>query len=92
MEPFENRRVRARVISQTGTCVANHKVGDEFEISGMCPRHMCSWAFNTIFPYIQVLMCDGSFPWEKDKDTVTVTCPDPGSPVVFELRRSQRMV
>jgi len=89
MANYENRVVSAKVISQKGTCVAAHKIGDEFLITDMCPAGMCAWAFYTLFPFAQVLMSDGSFPWEKDPDKCTVACPDPGSPVVFELSRKK---
>ena len=89
MGSHEERRVRIRVISQTGTCEAGHKVGDEFVATSMCPEHLCAWAFNTIFPYLQVLMCDGSFPWENDPQKCTVACGDPSNPVIFELSREK---
>lgn len=89
MEEYKNRKVLATVISQKGTCVAGHRTGDEFIISDMCPHNMCAWAFYTLFPFAQVLMSGGAFPWEKDADKCTVACPDPGSPVVFELSRKQ---
>lgn len=79
--------VIAKVISQKGTCSAGHKVGDEFVIGDGTPSGLCSWAFYTLFPFATVLQFGGSFPWEKDADSTTVACPDPGSPVVFELRR-----
>ena len=88
MDDFKGRQIRATVISQKGTCVACHKVGDEFIISDICPPHLCAWAFYTLFPFAQVLMCSGSFPWESDPDKATVACPDPASPVVFELSRN----
>ena len=87
MANYESRVISAKVISQKGTCVAAHKVGDEFLITDMCPAGMCAWAFYTLFPFAQVLMSGGNFPWEKDPDKCTVACPDPGSPVVFELSR-----
>jgi len=87
MMSYGDRRVKIRVISQSGKCEAGHKVGDEFVASGMCPENLCTWAFNTIFPYFQVLMCNGSFPWEKDPQKCTVACGDPENPVVFELSR-----
>ena len=77
----------ARVVSQKGTCDAGHKVGDEFIIGQTTPPGMCSWAFSALFPFAEVLQFDGAFPWEKDPDVTTVACPDPGNPVVFELRR-----
>jgi len=89
MEEYENRQVVAKVILQKGTCVAGHKVGHEFVISDVCPEHMCAWAFYTLFPFAQVLICGGSFPWETDPDKATVACPDPANPVVFELVRKK---
>ncbi len=84
----EQCEVVARVTSQQGTCAAGHRVGDEFAIGDNTPAGMCSWAFHTIFPFATVFQFGGSFPWEDDRDKTTVACPDPGSPVVFELRRT----
>lgn len=78
----------AKVISQKGTCGAQHKVGDEFVIGEAIPPNFCSWAFHAIFPFAQVLRFGGSFPWEKDRNKTTVACPDAENPVVFELRRT----
>jgi uncharacterized repeat protein (TIGR04076 family) len=79
--------VIAKVISQKGTCVAGHRVGDEFVITDKTPPDMCSWAFYTLFPFAEVLQFGGSFPWEDEPDKATVACPDPANPVVFELKR-----
>jgi uncharacterized repeat protein (TIGR04076 family) len=80
--------VIAKVISQKGTCEAQHKVGDEFVMGEKTPPNLCSWAFYYLFPCAAVLRFGGSFPWEKDKDKAIVACPDPANPVVFELRRT----
>jgi uncharacterized repeat protein (TIGR04076 family) len=80
--------VIARVISQKGTCAAQHKVGDEFVVEQQTPPNLCSWAFYSLFPFAQVLKFGGSFPWEQDRNKTTVACPDPANPVVFELRRT----
>jgi uncharacterized repeat protein (TIGR04076 family) len=80
-------KIIARVISQKGTCEAGHKVGDEFVIGQITPPGMCSWAFYTLFPFAEVLQFNGAFPWEADPGKTTVACPDPGNPVIFELRR-----
>jgi len=79
--------VIARVISQTGTCEAGHRVGDEFVIGQKTPPGLCSWAFHALFPFAQVLQFGGSFPWEEDPNKATVACPDSANQVVFELRR-----
>ena len=77
----------ARIISQKGTCEAGHKQGDEFVITNELPAGMCTWAFNTVFPFAMVLRFGGSFPWEEDPDKATVACPDADNPIVFELTR-----
>jgi len=83
----EQYQLVVRVMSQKGSCVAEHKVGDEFLIGDKAPVGMCSWAFYAIFPFVTVLQFGGSFPWEEDPDKATIACPDPENPVVFELRR-----
>ena len=80
--------VIVKVISQKGTCAAQHKVGDEFVIGEHTPPNLCSWAFYSLFPFAQVLQFGGSFPWEQDRNKTTVACPDPTNPVVFELRHT----
>jgi uncharacterized repeat protein (TIGR04076 family) len=84
-------QVKARVISQKGTCSAGHKVGDEFTIGDTLPAGMCSWAFYSLFPFVSALQSGGSFPWEKDPDNCTVACPDAESPLVFELTRIKKL-
>lgn len=83
----EMRDVVARVISQEGSCSAGHTVGDEFVIGQHTPEGMCSWAFCALLPFATVLQSGASFPWEMEEDRTTVACPDPGNPLVFELRR-----
>ncbi len=82
--------VTAKVISQKGICSAGHKVGDAFSIGELTPNGMCAWAFYTLYPFSSVLRFGGSFPWEPDSDKSVVACPDPGNPVIFELRRSKK--
>jgi len=86
----EQYQVVARVVSQKGSCVAEHKEGDEFLVADKTPTGMCSWAFYAIFPFVTALQFGGSFPWENDRDKATVACPDPANPVVFELRRLRK--
>ena len=80
-------KVKAKVVSQKGHCEAGHKLGDEYVIDDSVPTGMCSWAFFALFPFVTALKSGGAFPWEKDKDTTTVACPDSTNPVVFELKR-----
>ena len=83
----ERYEVLIRVISQKGICDNEHKVGDEWIIGRKTPADMCLGAWHTIYPDFISLMTGGSLPWENDPDSSTVSCPDPDSPVVFELRR-----
>ena len=86
----ERYKVRVRVISQKGTCVAEHKVGDKWVISQKTPAGMCFSAYNAIYPNLRVLMFGGALPWETDPDVSTIACPDADNPVVFELKRLRK--
>ena len=85
----ESNKVRIKVISQKGTCETGHKVGDQWLVGEKTPEGMCVFAFSSLLPCITPLMYGGAFPWEKDPDRTTSVCPDPGNPVVFELRREK---
>jgi len=92
-EPL-GRRVVARIIevrgrAGPGVCSYGHRVGEEFEIGEVCPR-LCSWAFNSLFPFATALRFCGSLPWERDPDKAMVSCPDPDNTVIFELAVRER--
>ncbi len=86
----ERYDIAIKVISQKGTCVKEHKVGEEWVIKDKTPAGICTGAFVALYPAARVLMYGGSFPWASDPDVVTVPCPDAESPVVFELRRLRK--
>jgi len=79
--------IKIKVLSQKGTCVSGHKVGDEFTCNGVTPGGLCAFAFDSMFSFLSTLMFGGEFFWSDDKDAVEVACPDAENPVVFELRR-----
>ena len=82
--------VAVKVISQKGTCVQEHKVGDEWVIGGKSPEGICLYALHAMYPNLCVLGLGGSFPWSTDPDAATEACPDPNNPVVFEIRRLRK--
>ena len=86
----ETYDVVAKVVSQKGTCGAEHKVGDEWAVESKTPEGICLSAFNALFPSLRVLRFGGTFPWGTDPDVTTVACPDAANPVVFELRRIRK--
>ncbi len=87
----ESYEVTVKVVSQKGTCAARHKVGDKWVIKDeKAPAGLCIYALNSLFPFTQVLMFGGTFPWGSNPDVTTVACPDPESPVDFELRRIRK--
>ena len=90
MTEADRYSVKIKVISQKGTCNRGHKLGDEWLIKNddcQTPQGLCVYAFGSLYPFTNVLMFGGSFPWDSEPDITTGVCPDPGNPVVFELRR-----
>ena len=83
----ERYKVSIRVASKRGTCANGHEVGDEWVVDRHTPEGVCLGAFNSLCPFLRVLMFGGSLPWEDDPDVTTIACPDSVNAVVFELRR-----
>ena len=79
--------VTAKAVSRKVTC-KTHKVGDKFVMGEKTPPNVCSSAFHSLFPFVQVLLCGGSFPWEQEPNKAAIACPDPENAVVFELRHT----
>jgi uncharacterized repeat protein (TIGR04076 family) len=81
-------KIVARVISQTGHCVAGHQVGDEVVIEGQTIEgKICIHALYSFLPKVFALRYGAEFPWVDDPDVATHACPDAYNPVVFELHR-----
>jgi uncharacterized repeat protein (TIGR04076 family) len=68
--------VTAKVVSQKGTC-KTHKVGDKFVMGEETPPKVCPSAFHSLFPFAQVPLYGGSFPWEQEPNKGAIACPDP---------------
>ena len=80
--------IKVTVESVGGKCSLNHKVGEEFIFKGgIAPSGLCTEAMLTIIPVARTLMFGGTHFWEKDPNVISVCCPDPKNPVVFEVRR-----
>ena len=83
------RSVSIEVVSQEGTCNRGHRVGDRWVVGEdrTTPAGLCIYACGAILPFITSMMFDGSFPWKLGTDRITLACPDPGNPVVFEVKK-----
>ena len=79
--------IRVTVVSIKGHCGADHKVGDQWTVSGKTPDGICLSAFSALYPNLRCLQFGGTFPWGPDADTSLVACPDGKNPVIFELKR-----
>ncbi len=76
-----------KLISNDHPCHSGHKIGDEWIFNSFTVPNMCSMAYNTIYPVALALSVGGTFPWQRDKDIVTIACPDGEVHNIFELRR-----
>ncbi len=80
--------IKITKILGNGICPMGHKVDQTFLVDDFKkPEGLCSWAFNSIYPFLTVLRFGGTFPWSQKPDQVEICCPDPANPVVFELKR-----
>ncbi len=80
------RKIVAKVISQKGTCPANHKEGDAVTFTGdEVQGRICLSAHYSILPKVYAMYYDAKFPWVQQGQRPTHACPDAFNPVVFEL-------
>jgi len=92
MKPY---KLVGTILSVKGDCTAGHKVGEEFELTLWDPEKyatrrtpaLCTFFYNMIFPYLAVLQFGGEFPWEENKDSFQISCPDPINQVTIEIKR-----
>ena len=47
---------------------------------------MCFGAFGAVFPYINILLGNGEFRWEKTKTKTRIPCADPKG-IILEIER-----
>ena len=82
-------RVKAKVISQKGTCEFGHQVDDVVAFDGETIQgRICLSALYSFLPKVFAMRYGADFPWLKENtDVATHACPDAYNPVVFEIRR-----
>ncbi len=83
-EVFKDPPVKAKY---RGPCHV-FKEGQVFHVDDTMPSDFCSYAWDTIFPYIITLRSDGSFSeWYEEPGVAVACCPDGLRPVVFKIER-----
>jgi len=84
----EEEKVIVEVVNilEGGTCPYGHKIGDTYNYPEE-RGNICAAAFHSLYPYLLGIRIGANFPWEEDKDSVTICCPDYKNPVVFKISR-----
>jgi uncharacterized repeat protein (TIGR04076 family) len=80
-------RIILEIVSQKGECAYGHKAGQVFDVTGTTPEGLCPSACHSAYPAIYTLKFGGHFPWEEEKGTAHVACPDPANPLIMKIRR-----
>ena len=88
--PAKQYEVKIKLIRNDSPCHYGLKIGDEWEFDYSPPADICSFAFNSIYPFAVVMKTGGTFPWQQDTDVLTVACPDPEVHNIFEIRRKPK--
>ncbi|HOE19042.1 MAG TPA: TIGR04076 family protein [Syntrophorhabdaceae bacterium] len=84
-DPGLGKKIKAEVVGLKGQCNAGHKVGDRFDVSCWNTGGMCGFLYHAIFPTLQVMQFDGSYPWGTDE--AVVNCPDSYNLLTIKLWR-----
>lgn len=83
--------IKGKIIGQKGHCNAGHRVGEEFDFSGLkCPA-ICGSFYHNIFPTIRAMKHGADIDWLENKNVAQLACPDMKNPVAIELRRGKKL-
>ena len=84
-DPGLGIKLKAEVVGLKGTCNAGHKVGDTFDLSCWDTGGMCGWLYHALFPTLNVMQFEGSYPWGTDE--TVFNCPDSYNLLTVKVRR-----
>lgn len=84
-DPGFGRKIKAEVIGLKNSCNAGHRVGDSFEVSCYDCGGMCGFLYHTIFPTLNVMQFEGSYPWGTEE--AVIHCPDSYNQLTIKLTR-----
>jgi len=86
-EVFKDPPIKAKY---SGPC-DEFKVGQEYifgaEKTPHMPEKFCSFAWDTLFPWIMLLRSHGDFEFYEDKGVMIASCPDGLRPAIFKVER-----
>jgi uncharacterized repeat protein (TIGR04076 family) len=85
--PAKQYEIVIKLLRNNRPCHSGHKIGDEWVFDYMTPGGICSLAYNAIYPVALALKFGAQFPWQKDPDVITISCPDQDVQNIFEIRR-----
>jgi len=71
-----------------GSCHANHKTGQKFELNCYDSGGLCGFFYHDIFPCLSVMQFGGKYPW-WDKDQIEVECPDRYNTVSLRIEKKK---
>lgn len=83
----ENYSILFKLIGNQNPCNQGHQIGEEWLWEDKVPAGLCTFAFNALFPFAQVLKYGGNFHWQDNPDVLTQACPDWEVNNTFEMRR-----
>jgi uncharacterized repeat protein (TIGR04076 family) len=86
-EVFKDPPIKIRY---SGPCDAFEE-GQEFILGAektlSMPEGFCSFAWDTLFPWIMITRSGGDIEFYEDRGVAVVSCPDGLRPVIFKLER-----
>ncbi len=86
-EVFKDPPIKIRY---NGPC-DSFKDGQEFilgaEKTPSMPEGFCSFAWDTLFPWIMITRSGGDLEFYEDRGVAVISCPDGLRPVIFKLER-----
>ena len=80
-------KITGTITGMKGECSFGHKVGDKFELSGTSAGGLCGYFYHTIFPFIVMMQCGGT--WPQEEGLPEFDCPDRANALTIKLQREE---
>jgi len=89
-EGVDKYRIYLEILGVERHCTYGHVAGQKFEVDPFNTGNICGFLYWPAHRFINLLLRDGSLPWEAEPHIIHGTCPDPYNVTTFRLTKENR--
>jgi uncharacterized repeat protein (TIGR04076 family) len=87
---LDKYRLYLEILGIERHCTYGHVAGQKVEVDPFNTGNICGFLYWAAYRFINLLLKDGSLPWEAEPHIIHGVCPDPYNVTTFKLTRENR--